>query len=69
MQHAACRNPRSRAQFPSPHAATLCRRYEVLLRDLAADTVLGDIAAWIAEPAAPLPSGHERATGPPRGGG
>ncbi len=43
--------------------------YHMLLRDLAADTVLGDIAAWIAEPAAPLPSGHERATGPPRGGG
>ena len=43
--------------------------YHMLLRDLAADTVLGDIAAWIAEPGAPLPSGHERATGPSRGGG
>ena len=43
--------------------------YHMLLRDLAADTVLRDIAAWIAEPAAPLPSGHKRATGPPREGG
>jgi len=34
--------------------------YHMLLRDLGAGTVLDDIAAWSADPAAPLPSGQER---------
>ncbi|CAA7623423.1 alpha/beta hydrolase [Magnetospirillum sp. UT-4] len=33
--------------------------YHMLLRDLQAKVVLDDIAAWIADPAAPLPSGAE----------
>ena len=32
----------------------------MLLRDLEAGAVLADVAAWIADPAAPLPSGNER---------
>ncbi len=38
--------------------------YHMLLRDLEARTVIDDIAAWVADPAAPLPSGadaHARA--------
>lgn len=34
--------------------------YHMLLRDLNADVVLTDIAAWSADPTAPLPSGFER---------
>ncbi|MBL8660647.1 MAG: lysophospholipase [Rhodospirillales bacterium] len=33
--------------------------YHMLTRDLQAETVLKDIAAWIADPEAPLPSGAE----------
>lgn len=33
--------------------------YHMLLRDLHADLVLNDIIAWIADPAAPLPSGGD----------
>ncbi|MGE0256468.1 MAG: lysophospholipase [Alphaproteobacteria bacterium] len=33
--------------------------YHMLLRDLGGDRVIDDIAAWIAAPAAPLPSGAE----------
>ena len=32
----------------------------MLLRDLDAAMVLGDVAAWIANPSTPLPSGYER---------
>ena len=35
--------------------------YHMLLRDLDAEPVLSDIAAWIIDPKAPLPSGRERA--------
>jgi acylglycerol lipase len=35
--------------------------YHMLLRDLDADKVLGDILAWTENPDAPLPSGDERA--------
>jgi alpha-beta hydrolase superfamily lysophospholipase len=35
--------------------------WHMLLRDLRADIVLGDVAAWIADPATPLPSGAEHA--------
>ncbi len=34
--------------------------YHMLLRDLAAEIVHRDIAAWVADPAAPLPSGADR---------
>jgi alpha-beta hydrolase superfamily lysophospholipase len=33
--------------------------YHMLTRDLQADVVLKDIAAWIGNPAAPLPSGRD----------
>jgi alpha-beta hydrolase superfamily lysophospholipase len=35
--------------------------YHMLTRDLGAMVVLEDLAAWLADPAAPLPSGHEAA--------
>ena len=35
--------------------------FHMLLRDLKAETVLADIAAWIADPRAPLPSGADAA--------
>jgi alpha-beta hydrolase superfamily lysophospholipase len=34
--------------------------YHMLLRDLQANVVHEDLAAWIAAPGAPLPSGHDR---------
>ena len=34
--------------------------YHMLLRDLQANVVLGDIVAWIGDPAGPLPSGADR---------
>lgn len=34
--------------------------YHMLLRDLQAETVWRDVATWIADPSAPLPSGEER---------
>ncbi len=37
----------------------------MLLRDLEAEVVLGDIAQWIADPNSPLPSGAEAKTNPP----
>ncbi len=45
--------------------------YHLLLRDLNAKEVLRDVAAWAADPAAPLPSGQERPDrrlSPPPGG-
>lgn len=45
----------------APKAAFYANGYHMLMRDLQAETVLGDIAAWIADPAAPLPSGADRA--------
>ncbi len=33
--------------------------YHMLTRDLGSETVLKDLAAWLADPAAPLPSGHD----------
>lgn len=35
--------------------------YHMLTRDLGAGVVLEDVAAWLADPAAPLPSGHDAA--------
>ena len=40
--------------------AVYAKGYHMLLRDLEADTVVGDIIAWIAHPDAPLPSGADR---------
>jgi alpha-beta hydrolase superfamily lysophospholipase len=37
--------------------------FHMLLRDLNADTVRGDVAAWIADRSGPLPSGAERPVG------
>ncbi len=34
--------------------------WHMLLRDLDAETVMADVAAWIADPATPLPSGADR---------
>lgn len=33
--------------------------YHMLTRDLGARVVLDDMAVWLADPTAPLPSGHE----------
>ena len=50
-----------------PYDARLKRRialyadgYHMLLRDLEAPVVLGDVASWIADPKVPLPSGADR---------
>ena len=40
--------------------AEYAKGYHMLLRDLNAEQVLADIVAWSADPAGPLPSGHER---------
>ena len=49
------------AMFRSPPARVALYRngWHMLLRDLNAQIVLDDIAAWIANPAAPLPSGAD----------
>jgi len=44
-----------------PRIALYENGYHMLTRDLAAETVWRDIAAWIGDPAAPLPSGADRA--------
>ncbi|WP_231920658.1 alpha/beta hydrolase [Magnetospirillum sp. XM-1] len=42
-------------------AALYANGWHMLLRDLQAQVVIDDIAAWIADPSAPLPSGADRA--------
>ena len=42
-----------------PRIALYPKGYHMLLRDLEAATVRDDIVAWIADPAAPLPSGGD----------
>ena len=42
-----------------PRIALYAKGYHMLLRDLDAATVREDIVAWIADPAAPLPSGGD----------
>ena len=43
---------------PAPRAVALyADGWHMLMRDLQAPVVIGDIAAWIADPARPLPSG------------
>ncbi len=60
----------ARSRPPSRDAAARARTatpalddtgHHMLPRDLDAEPVLADIAAWIKDPAAPLPSGRERA--------
>jgi alpha-beta hydrolase superfamily lysophospholipase len=51
-------------RLPADSARRACialyaKGYHMLLRDLDADTVRDDIVAWIADPAAPLPSGGD----------
>lgn len=46
-------------------AAVYADGYHMLLRDLDAETVWTDIAAWIADPAAALPSGADARTAAP----
>jgi alpha-beta hydrolase superfamily lysophospholipase len=48
------------ADTGGPAVALYPMGYHMLLRDLDAKVVLNDIAAWIADPAAPLPSGGDR---------
>ena len=49
------------AQLPPPRrVAIYADGYHMLLRDLQAEIVWRDIAAWVADPGAPLPSGYER---------
>ena len=49
-------------RLSAPHrVAVYPAGFHMLLRDLEAETVLADVAAWIADPSAPLPSGLERA--------
>ena len=51
-------------RLKAPHRVALYDTgYHMLLRDLDAEPVLADIAAWITDPAAPLPSGREREAG------
>ena len=48
------------ADVGGPVVAVYPQGYHMLLRDLGAEAVLDDIAAWIANPEAPLPSGGDR---------
>ena len=50
-----------------PYQARMARRigwyshgYHMLLRDLEGPIVAADVASWVLEPAAPLPSGADR---------
>ena len=47
------------ADAGGPMVAVYPQGYHMLLRDLGAEAVLDDIAAWIADPAAALPSGSD----------
>jgi len=43
------------------HAAYYPQGYHMLLRDLGRDVALGDLASWVKNPSATLPSGHHQA--------
>jgi hypothetical protein len=43
----------------STRVAVYPNGYHMLTRDLEAAVVLEDLTAWLADPIAPLPSGHE----------
>ncbi len=48
------------SRLSAPHRVAIYPTgYHMLLRDLEAGAVLADVAAWIADPDAPLPSGQE----------
>ena len=47
-------------QAASPRVAVYPQGWHMLLRDLDAATVIDDVAAWIADPDRPLPSGADR---------
>ncbi len=50
------------ARLAAPHRVAIYPTgFHMLLRDLGAETVLADVVAWIGDPSAPLPSGHESA--------
>jgi acylglycerol lipase len=52
------------AELKAPRRFVVYREgYHMLLRDLQAETVWRDVAAWIADRSAPLPSGEERGPG------
>ncbi len=55
------RKPTARlmASLPQSRAAVYPDGYHMLLRDLQAEAVWADVAAWIRNPVAPLPSGVE----------
>jgi alpha-beta hydrolase superfamily lysophospholipase len=55
------------AELPrtGPRTALYPNGFHMLLRDLGAEVVLADIASWVTDPGAPLPSGYERG-GPAR---
>jgi acylglycerol lipase len=61
------------SRLPSPRSGRRWRAvlypngYHMLFRDLAGDLVTQDIAAWLVDPAAPVPSGHERLPDPANG--
>ncbi|MCH9020397.1 MAG: alpha/beta hydrolase [Proteobacteria bacterium] len=51
------------SRLSAPHRVAIYPAgYHMLLRDLEAGAVLADVAAWIADPDAPLPSGNERSS-------
>ena len=50
------------AHRPEPRLVLYQKGWHMLTRDLQGAWVLADIAAWIQDPAAPLPSGQETAT-------
>jgi alpha-beta hydrolase superfamily lysophospholipase len=51
------------AERPDLTVACYANGYHMLLRDLEGAVVLGDVASWIASPAATLPSGADRYAG------
>jgi len=54
-----------REHLTAPHRVALYPDgWHMLLRDLQAETVWRDVAAWIGDRQAPLPSGHEHNGGP-----
>jgi alpha-beta hydrolase superfamily lysophospholipase len=54
------------ASAPDLRLVLYARGWHMLTRDLQGERALADIAAWLANPAAPLPSGEETACGSQR---
>jgi acylglycerol lipase len=59
LPHTAVKNFLDRVQPNNVRVAFYPKGYHMLLRDLDGDIVAGDVAAWIADRTAPLPSGDE----------